>query len=164
MEKNLNLKKYLSGQGIIEYLIVVAVVIVILLLIIGVVFNSFASTSDIVVAQKSTWSSFQPFAITDWSVNKDNYFQIVIENKKDSKLTFNQVKIGNYIDNQTRFDLGPGEKKILTSNSKISDCLVENSKNIIITVPMGDISIGYASLSGISRIQTGISAITFECN
>ncbi|MDD4251198.1 MAG: hypothetical protein PHX27_03335 [Candidatus ainarchaeum sp.] len=91
-------KKEVSGQGTIEYLVIVAIVIVIALVTIGILLQLLGQGSGIgKTGSEIAWMSAQPFGITDWQL-KDGNLILILQNNSSKTLDLKEVRIGEGTD------------------------------------------------------------------
>ena len=97
------MRRYLSGQGASEYLIILAVVLVVALVAIGLLgaFPALGGDARLTETQQY-WNSQHPFSITSYSQWGSN-MTITLKNTDSNILTVTNVTVGGITDN---FSLG----------------------------------------------------------
>lgn len=85
------------GQGTIEYLVIVAIVIVIALVVVGILINLLEQGGGITEnSARIAWSSAQPWAISDWSMDATNDNVIlVLKNNSANTMELNEVTLSS---------------------------------------------------------------------
>lgn len=100
-----------SGQGTIEYLVIIAIVVVISLVVVSLLINIVGQSGGVSEeSAKIAWKMATPFAITDWSMDADGVLTVVLKNNSDKIVYFNYMNIG-LDQNTASFSLPVGQTR-----------------------------------------------------
>jgi hypothetical protein len=88
-----------SGQGTIEYLVIIAIVIVIALVVVGLLLQVMNSGSGVPETQaKATWKSSEPLGIVDWGFDSTgDIISIVLRNNSSETIGLNDFNLNTAV-------------------------------------------------------------------
>ncbi len=125
-----------SGQGTIEYLIIIAIVVVIALVVVGLLTGFFATGSGVTTTQQTIGQQTQILALTDIVTNKDGNYILQLKSNELDPITITKITIDgqdqNYYSNNTLL-LGSEIIFPISTNTICNEGTNTNTKTITIT-------------------------------
>jgi hypothetical protein len=146
--------KKVSGQGTLEYLVIIAIVIVIALVVVGLLIGFFSPVSGVGdnFSQLKNWSN--SLALTETSVTPDGNYLVRLVNNSSDPITISNVNIGGEDANYSEdLFMGSGQNFVVSS----SDICSEGGKlanSIVIT---------YVTKLGLVKTEKYPASTFFEC-
>ena len=156
-----------TGQGTIEYLVIIAIVIVIALVVVGLLLQVMNAGSGVPETQaKTTWKSAEPLAIIDWGVTSDlNKLQLVLRNSSAETIEFNDFNLSSSASDATDKDYNDTTKSIASGATYTIyiDTLTNCTSGSKYSYPKEGISIDYNTVNINNKTQTALADVIGTC-